>query len=161
MALPPNDCNLQLHCERGRLGVNARPLGNAPTTSPVMERVEAEAILDGDREVALVLLMRVGELVEAKSAPGKNRTCARGFGVNARREVLLMPAPGRMLREHRIGSPHSQPGDYVFTRPGGRAMHPAVVRKHGLHPAVKNAGIDQLGKPRLLSTICVTPTRRC
>ena len=31
----------------------------------VMERVEAEAILDGDREVAVVLLMRVGELVEA------------------------------------------------------------------------------------------------
>src|SRR2546426_11204833 len=30
-----------------------------------MERAEAEAILDGDREAALVLLMRVGELVEA------------------------------------------------------------------------------------------------
>src|SRR5438876_7100400 len=30
-----------------------------------MERAEAEAILDGDREAALVLLMQVGELVEA------------------------------------------------------------------------------------------------
>ena len=30
-----------------------------------MERVEAEAILDGDRETAVALLMRVGELVEA------------------------------------------------------------------------------------------------
>ena len=30
-----------------------------------MERAEAEAVLDGDREVAVVLLMRVGELVEA------------------------------------------------------------------------------------------------
>ena len=29
----------------------------------VMERAEAEAVLDGDREVAVVLLMRVGELV--------------------------------------------------------------------------------------------------
>ncbi len=30
-----------------------------------MERAEAEAILDGDRETALALLLRVGELVEA------------------------------------------------------------------------------------------------
>jgi transposase len=30
-----------------------------------MERVEAEAILDGDREIAVALLLRVGELIEA------------------------------------------------------------------------------------------------
>src|SRR5215218_1032660 len=30
-----------------------------------MERAEAEAILDGDRETAVALLMRIGELVEA------------------------------------------------------------------------------------------------
>ena len=30
-----------------------------------MERVEAEGILDGDRETAVLLLLRVGELVEA------------------------------------------------------------------------------------------------
>src|SRR3990172_7931587 len=30
-----------------------------------MERVQAEAILDGEREAAVVLLMRVGELIEA------------------------------------------------------------------------------------------------
>jgi transposase len=30
-----------------------------------VERAEAEAILDGDRETAVALLMRVGELVEA------------------------------------------------------------------------------------------------
>jgi len=30
-----------------------------------MERAEAKAILDGDRETALALLMRVGELIEA------------------------------------------------------------------------------------------------
>src|SRR5881409_3965679 len=30
-----------------------------------MERAEAEAILDGDRETAVALLLRVGELVEA------------------------------------------------------------------------------------------------
>ncbi|HEY8774369.1 MAG TPA: hypothetical protein VIM05_07370 [Gaiellaceae bacterium] len=30
-----------------------------------MERAEAEAILAGDRETAVALLMRVGELIEA------------------------------------------------------------------------------------------------
>ncbi len=30
-----------------------------------MERAEAGAILDGDRETAVALLMRVGELIEA------------------------------------------------------------------------------------------------
>jgi len=30
-----------------------------------MERAEAEAILDGDRETAVALLVRIGELVEA------------------------------------------------------------------------------------------------
>jgi len=30
-----------------------------------VERAEAEAILDGDRETAIALLLRVGELVEA------------------------------------------------------------------------------------------------
>ncbi len=30
-----------------------------------MERAEAEAILDGERETALTLLLRVGELIEA------------------------------------------------------------------------------------------------
>ena len=30
-----------------------------------VERAEAEAILDGDRETAVALLLRVGELVEA------------------------------------------------------------------------------------------------
>ena len=30
-----------------------------------MERAEAEAILDGEREAAVALLMRVGELIEA------------------------------------------------------------------------------------------------
>jgi len=28
-------------------------------------------------------------------------------------------------------------------------MHPDTVRKYGLHAAVKNAGLDQPGKPRL------------
>jgi hypothetical protein len=39
-----------------------------------VERAEAEAILDGDRETAVALLMRVGALVEANrrlECPGR------------------------------------------------------------------------------------------
>ena len=82
---------------------------------------------------------------------------------NARREVLLMPALARMLREHRIGSPHSQQSDYVFAHPDGRAMHPDTVRRLGLYEAVKSAGLDQPGKPRLrfheYADLFVMPTR--
>ena len=84
-------------------------------------------------------VIRVHHQVDRKGVPSPLKT------KNARREVLLMPALGRMLREHRIGSPHSKPEDYVFTRPDGRPMHPDVVRKYGLHPAVKGAGIDTPG----------------
>ena len=35
-----------------------------------MERAEAEAVVDGDRETAIALLLRVGELVEANARPG-------------------------------------------------------------------------------------------
>ena len=45
-----------------------RSSGEGPASARrtcVSERAEAEAILDGDRETAIVLLMRVGELIEA------------------------------------------------------------------------------------------------
>jgi integrase len=68
---------------------------------------------------------------------------------NARRDVLLMPALARMLREHRIGSSHSQAHEYVFARPDGRPMAPDTVRRYGLLRAVERAGLNPPGKPRL------------
>jgi len=37
----------------------------APAKSGAMDRSQAEAILDGDRETAIALLMRLDELIEA------------------------------------------------------------------------------------------------
>ena len=68
---------------------------------------------------------------------------------NAQRAVLLMPTLGRTLREHRAGSAYPLGDAHVFTRPDGRPMHPDTVRRFGLHPTVKAAGIDTPGKPRL------------
>ena len=67
----------------------------------------------------------------------------------ARRDVVLQPALATLLREHRLASPHSQPGDYVFARPDGRPMHPDTVRIAGLNKAVAAAKLNSPGRPRL------------
>src|SRR5216684_3889804 len=82
-----------------------------------MERAEAEAILDGDRETALALLVQVGELVEA----------------NRRLEARVAELEQRLNRSSRNSSlPPSQdppsaaprPGKPVSgRRPGGQAGH--------------------------------------
>src|SRR5437667_285806 len=72
-----------------------------------MERAEAEAILDGDRETAVALLLRVGELVEA----------------NQRLEARVAELERRLNRSSRNSSlPPSQDPPSVPPRPrGGRS----------------------------------------
>src|SRR5712691_1179264 len=68
-----------------------------------MERAEAEAILDGDRESAVALLMRVGELVEA----------------NRRLEARVAELERRLGRSSRNSSlPPSQDPPSARKRPG-------------------------------------------
>ncbi len=68
-----------------------------------MERAEAEAILDGDRETALALLMRVGELIEA----------------NRRLEARVAELEQRLNRGSRNSSlPPSQDPPSAPPRPG-------------------------------------------
>src|SRR5438132_9724303 len=69
-----------------------------------MERAEAEAIVDGDRETAVVLLMRVAELVEA----------------NQRLEARVAELERRLSRSSRNSSlPPSQDPPSAPPRPGG------------------------------------------
>jgi transposase len=83
--------------------------------SGVVERVEAEAIVDGDRETALLLLMRVGELVEA----------------NRRLEARVAELEQRLNRSSRNSSlPPSQ--DPPSTPP--RARKPGSGLKRGGQP---------------------------
>jgi transposase len=70
-----------------------------------VERAEAEAILDGDRETAVALLMRVGELVEA----------------NQRLEARVAELERRLNRSSRNSSlPPSQDPPSAPPRPGGK-----------------------------------------
>src|SRR5918995_6136388 len=80
-----------------------------------MERVEAEAILDGDRETAVALLMRIGELIEA----------------NRRLEARVAELERRLNRSSRNSSlPPSQDPPSAPPRPG----KPASGRRHGGQP---------------------------
>ncbi len=73
--------------------------------SAVVERAEAEAILDGDRETAIALLLRVGELVEA----------------NGRLEDRVAELERRLNRSSRNSSlPPSQDPPSAPPRPGGK-----------------------------------------
>src|SRR5438034_9553654 len=70
-----------------------------------MERPEAEAILDGDREAAVALLLRIGELVEA----------------NQRLEARVAELERRLNRGSRTSSlPPSQDPPSASPRPGGK-----------------------------------------
>ena len=83
--------------------------------SGVVERVEAEAIVDGDREMAVLLLMRVGELVEA----------------NLRLEARVAELERRLSRSSRNSSlPPSQDPPSVPPRAG----KPGSGRKRGAQP---------------------------
>ncbi len=80
-----------------------------------MERVEAEAILDGDRETAIGLLLRIGELVAA----------------NERLEVRVAELERRLNRSSRNSSlPPSQDPPSAPPRPGGKGSG----RKRGGQP---------------------------
>jgi transposase len=80
-----------------------------------MERAEAEAILDGDREAAVALLLRVGELIEA----------------NERLEARVAELERRLSRSSRNSSlPPSQDPPWTPPRPGTRGSG----RKQGGQP---------------------------
>jgi integrase len=67
----------------------------------------------------------------------------------ARRDVVLAPSVVSMLRRHKAASPHSQAVDFVFASAAGTPLgHRNVVRR-GLDKAMKAAGLDQNGQPKL------------
>jgi integrase len=53
------------------------------------------------------------------------------------------------LREHKLVSVHSSPGDPVFASLTGQPMHFRNVTRRGLAAAVTKAGLGREGEPRL------------
>jgi len=88
-----------------------------------MERAEAEAILDGDREAAVTLLLRVGELVEANRRL-EARVCELEQRLSrSSRNSSLPPSQDPPSAPPRSGKPGSG------RRPGGQAGHEGRNRR--------------------------------
>jgi len=87
-----------------------------------MERAEAEAILDGDRETAIALLLRIDELIEAnRRLEARIAELEQRLNRNSRNSSLPPSAdpPSAPPRPHRAGSgrgPGAQPGHQGRTR---------------------------------------------
>ena len=63
---------------------------------------------------------------------------------NALRDVILMPALAKLLRQHQRESRFHQPDNYVFTSRVGTPLQWANLSARGLQPALKKAGIQPL-----------------
>jgi len=60
------------------------------------------------------------------------------------RDVVLMPALARLLREHKLQSPFSAPGDFVFASAAGSALYWRNVSRRGLGEALVSAGLQHI-----------------
>ncbi len=65
------------------------------------------------------------------------------------RDVMIMAALGRTLREHKLRSPFSRPDDLVFCSGTGSPLSARNVAQRGLEAAASRAGINADGKLRL------------
>jgi integrase len=65
------------------------------------------------------------------------------------REVILMPALGRILREHRVRSPYSSDGDFVFASAEGTGLDRRNAVRRGLGRAAREGGLEGADRPKL------------
>ena len=65
------------------------------------------------------------------------------------REVVLMPALARIVREHQLQSQFEDDDDPVFASAVGTPMHYRNVSRRGLDGAVKRAGLNGGSRPSL------------
>lgn len=79
---------------------------------------------------------RTGERVEPKTP-------------HAVRDVMLIPALGRTLREHRLASPYSKAGDLVFCSGLGTGLDQRNVTVRGLTASVTKAELEQAGRVKI------------
>ncbi len=153
--------------------------GERPTTTEKEKRVlsadEIGLLLDAADEKYRALLatavgtgLRLGELVglrwqdvdldagfvhvrtqvDQKGRRGLPKTAT------AVRQVVLSPQLGRLLAEHRLGSPFSAPADPVFASAVGTPVGHDNVSKRGLAAAVKRADLLDASRPGLTMHSC-------
>ena len=94
-----------------------------------MERAEAEAVLDGDREAAVALLLRVGELIEAN-----RRLEARVAELERRLKAELAELVAAALAGSAFGVGAVAGGIVVASRRPRRSVRYVRMRIGMLHP---------------------------
>jgi integrase len=67
----------------------------------------------------------------------------------ATRDIPLLPQLGALLKRHKLASPYSRDGDYVFTSTLGTPLAPRNAERRGLRRAADDAGLNPPGQPRL------------
>lgn len=65
------------------------------------------------------------------------------------RDVVLMPALGKILVEHRLASPFSRDENFVFASAAGTPFYFRNVERRGLRAAAERAALDRPDRPRL------------
>ena len=176
-ALTPLGRVLSYAARRGLIGSNPmRRLERGERPSPgrremrILQREEINALLDATDSRYRPLLataaftgMRLGELLglawqDADLNGGvihvRKQLDRDGERVDPKtpqaiRDVVLMPALARLLRQHRLASPHSRPSDLVFASALGTGLDRRNVSRRGLERAIRRAGLDDPNRPTL------------
>ena len=93
-------------------------------------------LADGRLRVRWQIDAQTGERVEPKT-------------ITAKRDIVVMPALGKLLAAHRIASPHSGDDEPVFASRAGTPLLRSNVRTRILRPAIEDAGLGGPHRPTL------------
>lgn len=90
-----------------------------------------------------------GGFVRVRKQLGRDGRRVEPKTAQAKRDVVLMPALGRLLREHKLGSRHSLEHDLVFASERGTGLLDGNLRRRGFAVGVEAAGLNKPDAPRL------------
>jgi integrase len=80
-------------------------------------------------------------LVRVRKQLGRDGVRVEPKTAQAVRDVVMMPALGRLLRAHKLASPYSGAADPVFASSAGTPHHYRNIGRRGLEKAVERAAI--------------------
>jgi len=81
--------------------------------------------------------------LRVRSQLGRDRRLAELKTGRSRRDVVLIPELAKVLREHKLASPFSQPTEFVFPAPDGGGRDNRSTSR-GIERAVQRAGVGPL-----------------
>ena len=140
--------------ERPRVSRQERPVLNPEEIGRLLEAAQprfrtllATAILSGLRQGELLGLHWRdvdfdNQLIHVRTALDRKRRDVPPKTERAVRDVVLMPALGEALRQHKTETRFNHPDDYVFTTRTGTPHHAPHIGLRALKPALEKAGLQ-------------------